>query len=48
MAFQKVSATQGGDVAQLIERWTGTWLRKVQFPVVASNFSLIQLSVRNL
>ena len=30
---------QGGDIAQLVERWTGMPLRLVQFPGAARDFS---------
>ena len=39
----------GGDVAHLVEHWTGTPLRQVRFPGAARDFSLrVSLSVQTL
>ena len=41
-------AFRGGDVAQLVERRTGTPLTPVRFPGAARDFSPSQLSVQTL
>ena len=43
-----VNSVEMGDVAQLVEHWTGTPLTQVRFPGAVKDFSSSQFSVQTL